>query len=98
VIDYITNLSGTDKQIYLRYLVKEFFPIALSQATGNDKLKFAGGFLFFFHERQYFFESFFLGGIDKSARIDNDYVGCIAALNQFPAGLIAQAAHDLRIN
>jgi hypothetical protein len=98
VIDYITNLSGTNKQIDLRYLGKEFFSIALSQATGNDNLKFADGFLFFFHERQYFFESFFLGGIDKSARINNDYVGDIALLNQFPAGLIAQGAHDFRIN
>jgi hypothetical protein len=98
VRDYIANLSGADKQIDLRYLGEEFFSIALSQTTGNDKLKLAGAFLFFFRERQYFFESFLLGGIDKSARIDNDYVGCIAALNQLQAGLIAQAAHDLGIN
>jgi hypothetical protein len=98
MLDYIANLSGANKQIDLRYLVKEFFSIALSQTTGNDKLKFAGGFLFFFHEPQYFFERFLLGGIDKSARIDHDYVGCIAVFNQLQARLFQQTAHDLGIN
>jgi hypothetical protein len=70
----------------------------LSQATGNNKLKLAGAFIFFFRKHQYFFESFLLGEIDKSARIDNDYVSGITLINQFQAGLIQQAAHDFGIN
>jgi hypothetical protein len=70
----------------------------LRETPGDNNAEGMNAIFFFLSQQQYFFDRFFLGGVDECAGINDDNISQLTPVNELQAGLTEQSAHYFRVD